>query len=103
MFKKFTNGCVKLVQRFLPDAFVFCIILTIVVFIAAMPVTGMGPIQVITALGKWSMEFIAILHADGIGIGTGKRTCKCAFCQKHYHKACWRSEKACRSSWFCFL
>ena len=43
MFKKFTNGCVKLVQRFLPDAFVFCIILTIVVFIAAMPVAGMLP------------------------------------------------------------
>ena len=46
MFKKFTNGCVKLVQRFLPDAFVFCIILTIVVFIAAMPVAGMNPIEV---------------------------------------------------------
>lgn len=49
MFKKFTNGCVKLVQRFLPDAFVFCIILTIVVFIAAMPVAGMNPIEVANA------------------------------------------------------
>ena len=52
MFKKFTNGCVKLVQRFLPDAFVFCIILTIVVFIAAMPVAGMNPIEVANARGS---------------------------------------------------
>ena len=55
MFKKFTNGCVKLVQRFLPDAFVFCIILTIVVFIAAMPVAGMNPIEVAdgSCTGTW--------------------------------------------------
>lgn len=51
-YKKFTNGCVKLVQRFLPDAFVFCIILTIVVFIAAMPVAGMNPIEVANAWGS---------------------------------------------------
>ena len=38
--KKFTNGCVQLVERFLPDPFIFCIILTIVVFIAAIPATG---------------------------------------------------------------
>ena len=56
MFKKFTNGCVKLVQRFLPDAFVFCIILTIVVFIAAMPVAGMNPIEVANAWGSGSQE-----------------------------------------------
>ncbi|MCC8151322.1 MAG: TIGR00366 family protein, partial [Lachnospiraceae bacterium] len=49
--KKLTKGCVKLVERFLPDAFVFCIILTIVVFIAVMPVTGMNPIQVAAAWG----------------------------------------------------
>lgn len=52
MFKKFTNGCVKLVQKFLPDAFVFCIILTIIVFVAAIPVTGMNPIEVAGAWGK---------------------------------------------------
>lgn len=59
MFKKFTNGCVKLVQRFLPDAFVFCIILTIIVFIAAMPVTGMNPIEVATAWGDGVWNLLA--------------------------------------------
>ena len=32
MFKKFTNGCVRVVNRWLPDPFLFAIILTIVVF-----------------------------------------------------------------------
>lgn len=59
MFKKFTNGCVKLVQRFLPDAFVFCIILTIVVFIAAMPVAGMNPIEVANAWGSGVWNLLA--------------------------------------------
>ena len=35
MFKKFTNGCVRVVNRWLPDAFLFAAILTIVVFIGA--------------------------------------------------------------------
>lgn len=70
MFKKFTNGCVKLVQRFLPDAFVFCIILTIVVFIAAMPVAGMNPIEVANALGFRCMGSVSILNADGSCTGT---------------------------------
>lgn len=68
MFKKFTNGCVKLVQRFLPDAFVFCIILTIIVFIAVIPVTGMNPVEVATAWGggvwnllSFSMQMALVL------------------------------------------
>ena len=40
MFKKFTDGCVSLVNRFLPDPYIFCIVLTIIVFIGAIPATG---------------------------------------------------------------
>jgi len=47
MFKKFTNGCVHLVNRFLPDPFIFCIVLTIIVFVAAIPATGATPLQVL--------------------------------------------------------
>lgn len=72
MFKKFTNGCVKLVQRFLPDAFIFCIILTIIVFIAAMPVTGMNPIQVANAWGggMWSLLGFSMQMALVLVLGT---------------------------------
>ena len=44
MFKKFTNGCVNVVNRWLPDPFLFAIILSIVVYIAAMIATAMGPL-----------------------------------------------------------
>ena len=36
MFKKFTNGCVRVVNRWLPDAFLFAVILTIVTFVGSM-------------------------------------------------------------------
>lgn len=72
MFKKFTNGCVKLVQRFLPDAFVFCIILTIVVFIAAMPVAGMNPIDVANAWGSgvWGLLAFSMQMALVLVLGS---------------------------------
>lgn len=57
MFRKISNGCVKLVSRWLPDAFVFAVILTIIVFIAAMPATGQGPIDMMVHWGNgvWSL------------------------------------------------
>lgn len=72
MFKKFTNGCVKLVKRFLPDAFVFCIILTIVVFIAAMPVAGMNPIEVANAWGSgvWGLLAFSMQMALVLVLGS---------------------------------
>lgn len=72
MFKKFTNGCVKLVQRFLPDAFVFCIILTIVVFVAAMPVAGMNPIEVAKAWGDgvWGLLLFSMQMALVLVLGS---------------------------------
>lgn len=57
MFKKFTNGCVHLVNRFLPDPFIFCIVLSIIVFIGAIPATGATTIQVINGwgIGVWNL------------------------------------------------
>ena len=52
MFKKFTNGCVRVVNRWLPDAFLFAIILTIVVFFGAWAATGLGPIKLVNAWGN---------------------------------------------------
>ncbi len=52
MFKKFTNGCVRVVNRWLPDAFLFAVILTIVVFLGAMLATGMGPIEMLDNWGN---------------------------------------------------
>ena len=57
--KKFSNGCVRLMQRWLPDAFLFAIILTIIVYVAAIAATGLGPIAMVEAWasdsGFWSL------------------------------------------------
>ena len=61
MFKKFTNGCVRVVNRWLPDAFLFAIILTLVVFVGAMCATGMGPIEIIAKWGDQKGGFWNLL------------------------------------------
>ena len=52
MFKRFTNACVRVVNRWLPDPFLFAIILTIIVFIGGMLGTKQGPIQMLSAWGN---------------------------------------------------
>ena len=71
MFKKLSNGCVHLVNRFLPDPFIFCIILTVIVFVAAMPATGMGPITLVEAWGTGCLGIVTFLNADGFSSGFG--------------------------------
>ena len=69
MFKKFTDGCVSLVNRFLPDPYIFCVVLTIIVFIGAIPATGASPLDIIIkgwAGGVWallgfSMQMVLVL------------------------------------------
>lgn len=65
MFKKFTNGCVALVQKFLPDPFIFASILTIIVYIAGMIVTKQGPLEMLTHWnnGFWSLLSFAMQMA----------------------------------------
>lgn len=57
MFKKLTRGCVKLVQNYLPDPFLFAVILTIIVFLSGMIVTAQGPMDMIKhwAGGFWNL------------------------------------------------
>ena len=59
MFKKITNGCVRVVNRWLPDAFLFAVILTIIVYVFAMIATKMGPLEILSAWGSsdgfWSL------------------------------------------------
>lgn len=74
MFKKFTGGCVRVIQRWLPDAFLFAIILTIIVYIAAMAATGLGPIKMITAWGSnsgfWGLLAFSMQMALVVVTGT---------------------------------
>ncbi|MDD7510909.1 MAG: TIGR00366 family protein [Peptostreptococcaceae bacterium] len=72
MFKKLSNGCVHLVNRFLPDPFIFCIILTVIVFVAAMPATGMGPMKLVEAWGNgvWALLMFSMQMALVLVLGS---------------------------------
>lgn len=84
MFKKFTNGCVRVMNRWLPDPFLFAIILTIVVFIAAMIGTQQGPIEMIwawggqggTTLGMWNLLAFSMQMALVLVLGSALASAK---------------------------
>ncbi len=82
MLKKISNGCVHIVQRYLPDPFIFCIILTIVVFIAAIPAAGATPLQVVGFWGHEHLESVSILNADGSRTRTWYSYGYCTSCQR---------------------
>lgn len=80
MFKKFTNGCVRVVNRWLPDPFLFAIILTIVVFIAAMLGTSQGPIEMVNAWGNdkgfWGLLSFSMQMALVLVLGSAMASAK---------------------------
>lgn len=65
MFQKIIRGCVKLVQKYLPEPFIFAIILTLVAMIVAMPVCKQTPWEVIINWGDgvWNLLDFAMQMA----------------------------------------
>ncbi len=68
MFKKFTNACVTIVNKFLPDPFLFAVILSFIVVVLGLILTGQGPMDMVThwgngfwALLAFSMQMVLIL------------------------------------------
>ncbi|MGO2234467.1 short-chain fatty acid transporter [Marinomonas sp.] len=55
--QKISQFFVTLLQRYLPDPFIFAIVLTFAVFLLVMPSTGQGPMQVVNAWagGFWNL------------------------------------------------
>ena len=84
MFKKFTNGCVRVVNRWLPDPFLFAVILSIVVFIFGMISTKMGPVGMIKAWGSntgfWGLLSFSMQMALVLVLGSAMASAK--ICKK---------------------
>ena len=57
LFQKLTYGCVHLMKKYLPDPFIFCAILTFLVFLGSLVFTKQTPIDIIQAWGGgfWSL------------------------------------------------
>ncbi len=58
LFKRFTTFCVTIMQKYLPDPYIFCAMLTFIVFIGSMVLTKQSPLQII---GHWSGGFWSLL------------------------------------------
>ena len=58
MIRKLSSACTRFMERYLPDAFLFAAILTVIVFVGAMLATGLGPVQMIRF---WGDGFWALL------------------------------------------
>ena len=65
MFQKIIRGCVKVVQRYLPEPFIFAVLLTIIAFLVAMPVCRQTPLEVVEHWGNgvWSLLAFAMQMA----------------------------------------
>lgn len=72
IFNKLTDASVSLVKNWLPDPFVFAVVLTFVVFIVAMPITKSSPMALIDAWygGFWSILSFAMQMALVLVTGT---------------------------------
>ena len=80
MFKKFTNGCVRVVNRWLPDPFLFAIILTIVVFVASMIGTQQSPVALVNSWGNssgfWGLLSFSMQMALVLVLGSAMASAK---------------------------
>ncbi|WP_087016954.1 short-chain fatty acid transporter [Thaumasiovibrio subtropicus] len=68
LLQRFSTLCTAIVQRYLPDPFLFAAILTFVVFLIAMPVTQQSPLQMVDAFAgsfwnllKFSMQMALVV------------------------------------------
>ena len=74
--KALSNFFVKLMNKYLPDPFIFCTVLTIVVFIAAIPAAKAGPLELVNAWGGgvWALLAFAMQMALVVVTGTAFAT-----------------------------
>lgn len=65
MFQKIIKACVNVVQKYLPDPFIFAVILTIIAFIIAIPICHQTPMEVVEHWGNgvWSLLAFAMQMA----------------------------------------
>lgn len=66
--ERISGGAAAFMQKFLPDAFLFAVVLTVIVFVAAMLATGQGPLAMLDHWGKgiwgllaFSMQMVLVL------------------------------------------
>lgn len=78
MLKKISNASVKIIQNFLPDPFIFCILLTIIVFVADIFATGASPLTLAMwwGGGVWNLLAFSMQMALVLVLGNAMASSK---------------------------
>lgn len=71
MFQKIINGCVRMVQRYLPEPFIFALILTLLAGILAMPICQQTPLEVVEHWGDGVWGLLAFAMQMSLVLVTG--------------------------------
>lgn len=71
MFQKIINGCVRMVQRYLPEPFIFALILTLLAGVLAMPICHQTPLEVVEHWGDGVWGLLAFAMQMSLVLVTG--------------------------------
>ncbi|WP_369903259.1 short-chain fatty acid transporter [Bacillus manliponensis] len=87
MFRMFTNGCVALVQRFLPNPFILSSLLTIVVIFLGTITTKQSPVQMVVHWGNGLWGLLAFTMQMALVLVTGAALANAPLIRKGLSKA----------------
>ncbi|MEM5634020.1 TIGR00366 family protein [Bacillus cereus] len=87
MFRSFTNGCVVLVQRFLPEPFILSCLLTVFVIFFGMFATHQTPVEMINHWGNGIWGLLAFSMQMALVLVTGSALANAPLIKKGLTKA----------------
>ncbi|CAM4276734.1 short-chain fatty acid transporter [Bacillus manliponensis] len=87
MFRMFTNGCVALVQRFLPNPFILSCLLTVVVIFLGTITTKQSPVQMVVHWGNGLWGLLAFTMQMALILVTGAALANAPLIRKGLSKA----------------
>ncbi len=87
LFRSFTNGCVALVQRFLPEPFILSCLLTVFVIFFGMFATEQSPIQMIAHWGDGIWGLLSFAMQMALVLVTGSALANAPLIRKGLMKA----------------
>ncbi len=86
LLRKFTDGCAFLASKMLPDSFVLVVILTLIVFGVAMPLTQQSPMEMINHWGNGAWSLLSFSMQVALGLVLGQALASAPMVQNFFKK-----------------